>query len=207
MKTLLFDIGGVLVDVRRDLARERWTQLTGRDGAEFDRVVFGDGRKDAFDRGALDTAAFFAAALADLDGQADPVLRPALEAAFRAIPQPRPWVVPLVAALAGRYRLALLSNIDPIHGAVFTALPVARLFPTAAFSYRIGARKPEPAAYAAALDVLGGPAPERVLLIDDLAPNVAAARAAGLRAAHVPDEAALRALLADLAAGRFPTDA
>jgi putative hydrolase of the HAD superfamily len=203
-EVLLFDVGGVLVDVRRDLARARWTALTGLPGERFDQAVFGDGRKDAFDRGDLGPTAFFGAALESI-GDRD--LGPALDAAFRAIVQPRPWVVPLVAALAARYRLAILSNIDPVHAEELARLPVAALFPTVALSFRIGARKPEPAAYAAALDLLGGVAAERVLLLDDLAPNVAAARAAGLRAVPVPDEATLRSALAALTAGRLPSGA
>jgi len=200
---LLFDVGDVLVDVRRDLACERWTALSGRPAAAFDDAVFGDGRKEAFDRGDVGVDAFFRGALARLG---DAGLAPALDAAFRAIVQPRSWVVEPVAALARDYRLAILSNIDPVHAEELGRLPVARLFPTAALSFRLGARKPERAAYERALRLLGDPAPDGVLLLDDLAANIEAARAAGLRAAHVPDGAALRTALSALAAGRLPSD-
>lgn len=209
---LLLDIGGVLVDVRRDLAQREWTRRTGLPGETFDAAVFGAGRKDAFDRGDLTPEAFFAAAAHDVGADTGPgtagsearaaslrdPLRPAVEAAFRAIVQPRPWVVTALEPLVGRVRLALFSNIDPVHHEVFAALPVAGLFEVAALSYRLRARKPERSAYRGALALLGQPPPERVLFADDLLENVDAARALGFRAVHVGGEATLRLFLADL---------
>jgi HAD superfamily hydrolase (TIGR01509 family) len=52
-------------------------------------------------------------------------------------------------------------------------------------------RKPNPAIYRHALELLGGVAPERSVFLDDFAPNVAAARALGCHGIVVehPDQA------------------
>jgi HAD superfamily hydrolase (TIGR01509 family) len=58
-------------------------------------------------------------------------------------------------------------------------------------------RKPEPAIYQRALDILGRPA-ERVLFIDDRAANVAAAVNAGMKAIRFEGAEALRRELKSL---------
>lgn len=55
----------------------------------------------------------------------------------------------------------------------------------------LGLRKPEPAIYQRALEILGRPA-ERILLIDDRADNVAVAEDAGMKAIHFVGAGALR---------------
>lgn len=61
----------------------------------------------------------------------------------------------------------------------------------------LGMRKPEPAMYRRALDILGKPA-ERVLFIDDRAENAQAAADAGMKAIEFKNDAALRRELAGL---------
>ena len=53
-------------------------------------------------------------------------------------------------------------------------------FRVAFSSCYMGLRKPEPAIYRRALDILGKPA-ERILFIDDRAENVAAAESVGMQ--------------------------
>jgi putative hydrolase of the HAD superfamily len=61
----------------------------------------------------------------------------------------------------------------------------------------LGLRKPEPAIYHRALDILGGPA-ERILFIDDRKENVAGAAAAGMKAIVFEGADVLRQELASL---------
>lgn len=63
----------------------------------------------------------------------------------------------------------------------------------------VGLRKPEPAIYRRALDILGSP-PERVLFVDDRAENVAPAAAAGMKTIRFEGAAALRQELVELGA-------
>ena len=72
-----------------------------------------------------------------------------------ALRQPRPEVLDAIAGLAERYRLALLSNCYAEEVAAWPTSPLAPYFAGAAFSYDIGARKPDRAAYVAATSLLG----------------------------------------------------
>ncbi|WP_080792675.1 HAD family hydrolase [Corynebacterium pacaense] len=95
-------------------------------------------------------------------------------------------VVDLVLDLRARgYRVGILSNIPEglardLRNAHSTWLDKVD---SVTFSYEIGAAKPEPEAFHAALESLGVPA-ERVIFIDDTERNVAAAREEGLQAIH-----------------------
>jgi putative hydrolase of the HAD superfamily len=73
----------------------------------------------------------------------------------------------------------------------FNHFSLRRLFKVALSSCYLGLRKPEPAIYRRALDILGRPA-ERVLFIDDRAENVAGALTAGIKAIQFEGEEALR---------------
>ncbi len=73
----------------------------------------------------------------------------------------------------------------------FTHFGLRELFQVALSSCYMGLRKPEPAIYRRALDILGRPA-ERTLFIDDRAENVAGAITAGMKAIRFEGAEALR---------------
>ncbi len=76
----------------------------------------------------------------------------------------------------------------------FSHFGLRRYFKVAFSSCYMGLRKPEPAMYGRALDILGC-APERVLFIDDRAENVEAGSAAGMTAVRFTGAHALRSEL------------
>jgi putative hydrolase of the HAD superfamily len=73
----------------------------------------------------------------------------------------------------------------------FDCFELRRYFKVALSSCYLGLRKPEPAIYQRALDILGRPA-ERILFIDDRPENVAGAEAAGMKAIRFEGAEALR---------------
>jgi putative hydrolase of the HAD superfamily len=79
----------------------------------------------------------------------------------------------------------------------FAHFGLRRHFKVALSSGYVGLRKPEPAIYQRALDILGCP-PERVLFIDDREENVAGSLAAGMKAIQFTGADALRAALEEL---------
>jgi len=82
--------------------------------------------------------------------------------------------------LSKNYRLALLSNTDPIHMSNEEArFPFFRFFPIRIYSYRIGASKPDPLIYRAALMACKVRAEEAVY-IDDVAAYTEAAQRLGM---------------------------
>lgn len=99
------------------------------------------------------------------------------------------------------YRTGLITNNVREGSATWRAmLPLDELFEVVVDSSEVGMRKPNPAIFHHALELLGGVDPATAVFLDDAPGNVAGARAAGLQAIHVenPDEAlaALDALLA-----------
>ena len=84
--------------------------------------------------------------------------------------------------LRSRCRLALLSNTDPVHvECLEKQFAFGRHFPVRIYSCRVGASKPSPLVYRAALEGLGVTAQEAVY-VDDIQEFVDAARKVGLDA-------------------------
>jgi HAD superfamily hydrolase (TIGR01509 family) len=82
--------------------------------------------------------------------------------------------------LSKNYRLALLSNTDPIHMShAEKNFPFFRFFPIWIYSYRVGASKPEPLIYREALKACRVRAEEAVY-IDDVAAYAEAAQRLGM---------------------------
>jgi len=82
--------------------------------------------------------------------------------------------------LSKNYRLALLSNTDPIHMSNEEALfPFFRFFPMRIYSHRVGASKPNPIIYRKALQACKVRAEEAVY-IDDVAAYAEAAQRLGM---------------------------
>jgi HAD superfamily hydrolase (TIGR01509 family) len=95
----------------------------------------------------------------------------------------RPVVVDLLRDIPARYRQAVLTNDSTafLGAGWHRDWELRDCVELIVDSVDIGARKPDPAAYAAAVDALAVPA-ERILFVDDLTVNVRAARDAGLQA-------------------------
>jgi FMN phosphatase YigB (HAD superfamily) len=101
----------------------------------------------------------------------------------------------LFARLSRRCRLILLSNTDPIHVAYLEShFTFFRYFPARIYSCRVGASKPEPKIYQAAIHSAGVP-PARILYIDDVLPYVRAGRRMGLDAIQFTSPRQLKAAL------------
>lgn len=86
----------------------------------------------------------------------------------------------LLEGLSRSYLLAVLSNTDPLHIAHEEAnFPVFRHFPVRIYSCVVGACKPNPAMYRAALAACGVGGGE-ALFVDDIPEYVAAAQKLGI---------------------------
>ena len=76
----------------------------------------------------------------------------------------------------------------------FDHFGLRELFQVELSSCYLGLRKPEPAIYKRAVDILGKPA-ERILFIDDRAENIAGAVTAGMKAIRFEGEVELRRIM------------
>lgn len=197
-KVLLFDLGGVVVDFR---GPERLHALTrGAHDLGVLRTTWGAlPELDGLERGGVSPEAFADAFMAKwkIDGS---------RAAF--LHDFKHWVVGVlddaperIAALGGDYRLACLSNLNPLHWARCVELGVGELFDDKFLSFEMGLRKPEAEIYAAVIAALGV-APDEIFFFDDVEGNVAAARAAGMNAERVGAGGLRKALGAISSGGR-----
>lgn len=88
----------------------------------------------------------------------------------------------LLTTLSQRYKLALLSNTDPIHVAHMEAsFEFIRAFPVRIYSCAVGATKPSPVIFQRAVEACGV-SPSEALFIDDIEPFVSAAQQFGMQA-------------------------
>ena len=182
---LIFDFGNVLIEIDPTRSIEAFQTL----GAQADLHLDADFFQD-FETGAITAAEFRRALRSQLRwASADSSIDRAWNALLLEIP-PRTLHV-LRSLRAQGYRLALLSNTNPIHIdevrrrlGPFGYGEFARCFERIFYSYEMGFRKPDPTIYAAVDRELGITSPAEVLFIDDNAANIAAAAAYGWRTMH-----------------------
>jgi putative hydrolase of the HAD superfamily len=92
-----------------------------------------------------------------------------------------PEMAKLLQSLKEKLPLYLLSNTNEEHYSFLqSTFDVARHFQELILSYQVGASKPEARIYQEVLDRSGLPA-ENILFVDDLEPNVRAARSLGIQ--------------------------
>ncbi|MGA7783043.1 MAG: HAD-IA family hydrolase, partial [Candidatus Acidiferrales bacterium] len=101
----------------------------------------------------------------------------------------------LFARLSQRCRLLLLSNTDPLHVEYqLSHFTFMRYFSAQILSCRIGASKPQPKIYQAAIHAAGAP-PSRILYVDDILAYVRVGRRMGLDAIQFTSPRQLNAAL------------
>ena len=119
-----------------------------------------------------------------------PAAKKLLLVAFKRESAPPPYTHAreVVAALARRYQLGLVSNTampGHHHADVLRRTGMLEHFGAAVWSANFGRRKPDPAIVRQALRTLGVPRERAVLVGDKLRTDVAAARNAGVRSVYI----------------------
>lgn len=173
---LIFDFGNVLIEIDPARSIQAFQAL----GAPADLNLEADFFHD-FETGILSAAEFRDALRGQLGRAAS---RSSLDAAWNALLlEIPPKTLRVLRSLRTQgYRLALLSNTNPIHIdevrrrlGPFGYGEFARCFERIFYSYEMGLRKPDPAIYAAVDRELGIASPAEVLFVDDNAANIASA--------------------------------
>ena len=193
-RAVLLDLGNVLVRFDHGLTLARLEAATSVSAETLRPHVFGPLER-AFDLGRVEAPAFFRSveAAAGLPRFPDDVWVPA----WRDIFTPDLEALALVARLAPSVTPVLVSNTNALHweGVLRVAPDLAGLLPLRALSFEVGAAKPDPAHFEAAL-ALAAAAPREAVFADDRAEMVEAARRLGLDAFAVDRPNALEAGLA-----------
>jgi glucose-1-phosphatase len=197
VEALLFDGGGVIVDVNFARVTARWAEHAGCTSEEVRRRYSHDDAYKRHERGEIDINEYFAALRGSLGIDiSDAQFLDGWNAIFGGV---IPGIEEQLAIAAAQRPIYLFSNTNPAHEAFWlraypdTFKPFRKLY----ISSRIGLRKPDKAAFDhVARDM--GVAPGRILFFDDAPENVEGARRAGLQAVHVRSNADVAAALARL---------
>ncbi|MFT4101251.1 MAG: HAD family phosphatase [Burkholderiaceae bacterium] len=181
---LLFDLGEVVVRIDWTRAFASWARASGMPPERLAARFAPDDAYRAFERGEITAPEYYAALRRqlglDLDDEA---MRAGWNAIFAGLSDP---VVAAIRHWRQRVPVFAFSNTNREHRRHFMRLYAEEmaLFTHLFDSSELGARKPEAAAFEKVIASIGQPA-GRILFFDDLADNVAGARAAGLRAVQV----------------------
>lgn len=188
---LLFDVGGVLVDVDFASAFDHWARCAGVPARQIAERFKVDADYEAHERGEIDGTQYFAALRRSLDiNIPDHEFDAGWCAIFRGV---YPDAAELLAELAAQKPVYLFSNTNALHYARWRMLypqiiaPARQVF----CSQELGLRKPSAASFDTVCALIGM-APGRIAFFDDLAENVEAARQSGLHGFHVATPGSLR---------------
>lgn len=200
IRTVLFDLGNVIVPLDFARAYRKASRLTGLNEREIAKLLDESGLAVPYESGWITSAEFhrrteellglglgfddFGALWGDMFGE-----EPLIGEEF-------------LDELKEDVGFAMLSNTNELHFQWITQrYAVARRFETTILSYEVGAMKPDAKIYQAALEATGS-RPEECFFTDDKPENIEGARAVGIQAELFEGAGKLREQLAALGALR-----
>ena len=193
-RLLLLDFDGVLAHYSHERRIAHLARTSGCVPARVADVLFASGLETEYDSGRIDTSTYLRRLGAGLDCGIDETAWIASRVAGNRADA---RVIEQVLAVAAHTPIGVLTNNGALMAQAMRGI-VAPLFPLlegrVLCSGTLGLRKPDPAAFARALDHFGVAAPQ-VLFVDDVFANVQGARAAGLQADTVTDARSLGRVL------------
>ena len=180
IKTILFDLGGVIVPFDFKLAYARLAPLCGCEAADIPIRIRSTDLVTRFETGRVGPEQFVEELSAVLGLK---ITFEEFRDLWTCIFLPQTLIAEaLLESLAGRYRLMLLSNTNPIHfDMVKTNYPLLRHFHDFVLSYEAGAVKPASKIFQVAI-LRAQCEPEECFFTDDILINVEAARKHGMDA-------------------------
>lgn len=191
---LLFDLGGVILDIDFGRAFARWAEFAGCDAARLRERFTQDDAYKRHEIGATDADAYFASLR---DPLGIDISNAQFLAGWNAIfVGEMPGMADLLVKAAASVPLYVFSNSNPAHEFYWSRRFAGLLghFRQIFVSSTIGLRKPDAAAYQAVIAAIGLPA-ERVVFFDDRLDNVAGAQGCGLQAFQVASSADVAGVL------------
>ncbi|MCC7237746.1 MAG: HAD family phosphatase [Bryobacterales bacterium] len=180
IRTIIFDLGRVIVPFDFDRAYARVTALTGLDRQEIRRRLTASGIVPRLESGRIEPAPFVAEFCRIIGHE---LSYGEFSDIWFSIFDPHTLIPEsLLETLKVQYRLLLLSNTNAIHyEMVEERYPHLRHFDHHVLSYKVGALKPEEAIYREALSHAQAE-PHECFFTDDIAEYVEGARRLGIDA-------------------------
>jgi putative hydrolase of the HAD superfamily len=194
---LLFDLGGVVIDIDVNRIFARWAEHAGCDLAHVTARVRLDGDYHRYERGEIGVREFFESVRTALGfNLSDDQLLDGWNAIFVG---EMPGIAAMLDSAKRARPLYAFSNTNGAHVDCFSQRfsGVLTHFRHVFISSAIGLRKPDPAAFEHVVREIGVPA-QRILFFDDVAENIAGAKAMGLQTVHVATRNSVAEALAQL---------
>ena len=199
IKAIIFDMGGVLVDLDIEDCKKVFKETLGYD--DIDQIIDACHQKGIYgdlEEGTLSAEEFRSIVLAGSRPDSTPEMVDA--AMSHILTGIQPYKVQMLKKLAEEYDLYMLSNNNPIclpySRSMFAeaGIPLESIFKNCFFSFEMKALKPSAAFYKAVVEQIGLPA-EEMFFIDDSQRNVDGSIAAGLPAVYYEPGTDLEALI------------
>jgi len=192
-KNIIFDLGGVIIDLDFQAAYGAFSTLSGLSLHEVKQRVFSFTEFIEYEKG-LTSSQEFRIQIKELFqiSVSDEAVDRAWCAMLGRIPLER---LALLKRLQGKYRTFALSNTNDIHANKFDSIVEESLgsavlfkahFESVYYSHEMKMRKPDEEIYLAVLNDQGL-RPEETLFIDDTLKNVQAAASLGIQTLHLKD--------------------
>lgn len=201
-KSVIFDMGGVLVDLDVEACKAAFREGLGYTHADtiidacHQKGIVGD-----LEEGVIDADEFRRLVLAE--SRPDAVAEDVDKAFHKILVGIRPYKAELLKKMSEKYDLYMLSNNNPIclpcSASMFedAGVPLEKTFMKCFMSFEMKALKPSEKFYRSVITQIGTAA-ENLLFIDDSQANVDGAVAAGLPAVYYQPGSDLSALLAEI---------
>src|SRR5258706_2846774 len=186
---IIFDLGRVLVDFDFRLVIRGLKRYTTLSETEVRRYFMQTPLWGAFERGEVEPKDFFLQLSKPLMLQK--LTFKEFVPLWNLIFTEKHDTVSILARLRGRYRIALLSNVNIMHWEhIIETHDFFQWFDHPVASWEVGSRKPDPDIYLKTLHI-AGVAPQKAIFIDDVEAHVLAARSLGIRSHQLHDAATL----------------
>ena len=200
VKALLFDLGGVLINIDFARALRAWSAFSPLSVAQLKAAFQQDDAYERIETGRITTARYFEHLRACL--KLDATDEQIADAWNALLLDEITETVDAIRRAREQLKLPcyIFSNTSPTHHALWRVRHARMLeaFERVFVSSEIGLRKPHREAFDFVAREIGVP-PQAILFFDDLADNVAGAAAAGFSTVHVRGPADVRKVLHQLA--------
>lgn len=179
IKTIFFDIGGVLLNIHPERTIKQLSDVTKITEQEIE-AAFPEEAHHRYERGEISDSEFFKVVKREL-----PISNNLTEEQFwkawSLLVGEETEVVKIMNNLTTKHPVWLLSNTNPYHILEEERFKLFDKITGGIYSFEVGSRKPEEDIYIKALEIAGVTA-EKSLFIDDLIENVEMARSLNMNA-------------------------
>jgi len=182
IEAVIFDLGNVLISFDHSIAARKILGFTEKTEREIFDLFFDSGLTGLFEEGKIPPEEFFLRIKEMLGLKLDYAgFLPIWNEIF-FLTSDNHDVYKVAKRLKGRYKTALLSNINVLHFNYLKQIfPLFDAFDCVFTSFELGMRKPHPLIYGRALEALGVKAPENIFYTDDRAELIEKAATLGIR--------------------------